>query len=126
MSEALESRLDEFIFQAQRLLTDQGGRLERVEATLETLATVAQNHERRLAVKEENGLQVEDRLSRVAAALETLTAATITLESHSSQVDDRLDRVTLSLEAVADGLRNLQAGLSRLEAIQEQHLRSHP
>ena len=121
----LESRLEEFIHQAQRLLTDQGGRLERVEAGLETLVTVAQNHERRLAGREEATLRVEDRLTRVEAALEVLTAATVNLESRAAQVEDRLDRISLNLEAVADNLRTLAAGLNRLEAIQETHLRSH-
>jgi hypothetical protein len=61
----------------------------------------------------------------VEALLETLTAATVNLESHSSQVEDRLDRVSLNLEAVADNLRTLAAGLNRLEAIQETHIRNH-
>lgn len=135
--EETRQRLDEFVFQAQRLIGDHGGRLERVEASLETLVSLAQNQERRLTAREDSSLRVESTLETLAAITQghgEQLAQLVTLaqnyeerlantETRLSQVDERLERVSLNLEAVADGLRSLEAGLNRLEAIQENHLR---
>jgi chromosome segregation ATPase len=39
-------RMDSFIYEVQRLLSNHGGRLERVEAAIETLVATAQRHDR--------------------------------------------------------------------------------
>jgi chromosome segregation ATPase len=41
-----DERLNSFIYEVQRLLSNQGGRLERIEAAIETLVATAQRHDR--------------------------------------------------------------------------------
>lgn len=130
-SEATRQRLDNFVVESQRVRTDHGERLSRIEAGLETLVNMAQNHERRLTTREDRALYTGDRLSQVESALETLVSISqssedrlTTVERNGVQIDERLDRITLNMEAIADGLRTLGAGLNRLEAIVENHLRT--
>lgn len=42
----LSERVDSFVFEAQRVLGNQGDRLSRIEAAVETLAATAQRHDR--------------------------------------------------------------------------------
>lgn len=90
-------RLDEFIFQSQRLRNDHGDRLSRVEAALETLVSLSQSHERRLAGRESRFLEVEDRLNRIEA----------------------------NIEGLSGEVRSLTAAVDRLETILERHLSNH-
>jgi predicted nuclease with TOPRIM domain len=41
-----DERLNSFIYEVQRLLSNHGGRLERIESGLETLVATAQRHDR--------------------------------------------------------------------------------
>lgn len=110
--EAGQQRLDEFIFQAQRLMGNQGERLSRLEATLATLVGLSQSREGRLTRTE----VVVQGLVSVSQSHENRLAQTA---SRFALIDDRLDRVALNMEAMSEGLRTLEAGLNRLEAIQE-------
>ena len=42
----LSERVDSFVFEAQRVLSNQGDRLSRIESAVETLAATAQRHDR--------------------------------------------------------------------------------
>jgi len=42
----MSERMDSFVFEAQRVLGNQGDRLSRIEASVETLAATAQCHDR--------------------------------------------------------------------------------
>jgi chromosome segregation ATPase len=42
----MSERVDSFVFEAQRVLGNQGDRLSRIEAAVETLAATAQRHDR--------------------------------------------------------------------------------
>jgi len=42
----LSERVDSFVFEAQRVLGNQGDRLSRIESAVETLAATAQRHDR--------------------------------------------------------------------------------
>ena len=90
-------RLDEYIFQNQRVLTSQGDRLSRVEAALESLVSLSQSHERRLTGRESKLLGVED----------------------------RLDRIEANLAGFSEDMRSLSAAIDRLESILERHLSNH-
>jgi len=130
-SEATRQRLDNFVVESQRVRTDHGERLSRIEAGLETLVTMAQNHERRLTAREDRALEMDDRMVQVESSLETLVAMMQAseerltgMEDKGAQIDDRLDRITLNLEAIANGLRSLGAGVDRLEARMDTHLQT--
>jgi phage shock protein A len=90
-------RLDEFVYQAQRLLSNQGDRLARMESALESLVTLSQSHERRLTGRESKLLEAED----------------------------RLDRIEANLESLSSDVRSLTAAVDRLETILERHLSNH-
>ena len=94
-SEATRQKLDNFIHEAQRLMGDQGGRLSRVEAALESLVSLSQSHERRLTGNESRFLAAEDRISRTESNIQQLSS----------------------------DVRSLTAAVERLEAIMENHLR---
>jgi chromosome segregation ATPase len=95
--DATNQRLDEYIIQNQRVLSNQGDRLARVEATLETLVNLSQSHERRLTGRESKLLEVED----------------------------RLDRIEANLEGLSGDVRSLTAAVDRLETVLERHLATH-
>ena len=94
-SEATRQKLDNFIHEAQRLIGDQGGRLSRVEAALESLVSLSQSHERRLTGNESRFLTAEDRISRTENNIQQLSS----------------------------DVRSLTAAVERLEVIMENHLR---
>lgn len=130
-NEATRQRLDSFVVESQRVRTDHGERLSRIEAGLETLVNMAQNHERRLTAREDRALEMDDRMVQVESSLETLVVMMqaseerlTSMEDKGAQIDDRLDRITLNLEAIADGLRSFGAGVDRLEARMDAHLQT--
>jgi chromosome segregation ATPase len=94
---SIGQHLNEYTAQNQRVLSNQGDRLSRVEAALETLVNLSQSHERRLTGRESRLLEVEDRLERIEA----------------------------NLEGLSGDVRSLTAAVDRLETIVERHISNH-
>ncbi|HEY9881485.1 MAG TPA: hypothetical protein V6D29_23730 [Leptolyngbyaceae cyanobacterium] len=93
--ESSRQRLDEFVFQAQRLLSDHGGRLERLEASMETALSLCQAN---------------------TVAIGNLSAATTSLTAS-------LTGVAAQVTSLAGEVRSLVAGVDRLENIVANHLK---
>lgn len=95
--DATNQRLDEYIILNQRILSNHGDRLSRIESSLETLVNLSQSHERRLTGRESKLLEAEDRLERIEA----------------------------NLEGLSGDVRSLTAAVDRLEHVLERHLATH-
>jgi DNA-binding transcriptional regulator YbjK len=68
----LSQRVDSFVYEAQRLLTNQGGKLERAEAALETLAATAQRHDRELREDRQQSQESQMRMDSMISRLDAL------------------------------------------------------
>jgi len=72
----LSERVDSFVFEAQRVLGNQGDRLSRIESAVETLVSTAQRHDRNAeADRAESAafrVEIQSMTSRLDALLEYL------------------------------------------------------
>jgi len=68
----MSERVDSFVFEAQRVLGNQGDRLSRIESAVETLAATAQRHDRNAEADRAESRAFRVEIQGVTSRLDTL------------------------------------------------------